>query len=497
MSRVKPPYQREVLLVWGLFAVLAYFPLFLNLDVLPLRIWDEARLAVNALEMTKNHQILVTYYDGTPDLWNTKPPLLIWCQALLFMIMGPGELALRLPSAICGLFTGAALVYACWKWLDRPWMGLMAALIMVTSYGYIDMHVVRGGDYDSMLTMFMFIVVLSVFRYEQSRSPKALSFLFIALTGAILTKSVQGLMILPGCALYLLFTGAWRDFLKAKRTWLGLLGLIVIVAAYYLGREAMESGYLKAVWENELGGRYGTVLEDHRGPWSFFIEQMIRYHFDYWYLLIPCSIVIGMAHRDLRMRRWALMLICTGSTYLIAISSAATKCEWYEAPLYPMLAGLGAISLHAVFTWLRETRPLEAQIRINATPFLALFVAFAFPYSVMFNHVYHLDEWPWDKEFYQPLHYVKDIARGSREPVADLYCYEGYSSPLFFYATIITDKGHPLRAVDKADLKPGERVLASQREVKEYIGSNYTYRIIESKDEVNVYEITGITHEQP
>jgi len=65
-----------------LFLSLVYFPIFLHLDILPLRMWDEARYAINAYEMNQNGNFIVTHYQGQPDMWNTKPPLMIWFQAL-------------------------------------------------------------------------------------------------------------------------------------------------------------------------------------------------------------------------------------------------------------------------------------------------------------------------------------------------------------------------------------------------------------------------------
>ncbi|MDV7399932.1 hypothetical protein RZS08_51430, partial [Arthrospira platensis SPKY1] len=59
--------------IWmGLLGIglLAIFPLFLHLDAIPLFIFDEGRLANNALEMAQNGNWLVTHYDGKPDLWN-------------------------------------------------------------------------------------------------------------------------------------------------------------------------------------------------------------------------------------------------------------------------------------------------------------------------------------------------------------------------------------------------------------------------------------------
>ena len=67
---------------------LMYIPLFGYLDTLPLRIWDESRLAVNSYEMLNNGNFIVTGFEGKPDMWNTKPPFLIWIQVLFIKIRG-------------------------------------------------------------------------------------------------------------------------------------------------------------------------------------------------------------------------------------------------------------------------------------------------------------------------------------------------------------------------------------------------------------------------
>ncbi|HEX2618003.1 MAG TPA: glycosyltransferase family 39 protein, partial [Flavobacteriales bacterium] len=224
-----PSRRWEVPTVWALFIVLSYFPLFLNLDALPLREWDESRQAISAYEMMKSHDFLVARFEGEPDMWSTKPPFLVWCQALLFMLFGPGELALRLPSAICAFLTGAALLYVCIRWLRRPWMGLIAAMLLCTAQGYVTSHVSRTGDYDAMLTFFLVVMMVCAFRFERSGSKRAVGWLFAALALAILTKSVQGVLMLPGIGLYLLFTGAWRGFLRLRHTWIGLGAVIVAV----------------------------------------------------------------------------------------------------------------------------------------------------------------------------------------------------------------------------------------------------------------------------
>ena len=94
-----------------LFILLAYFPVFLHLEFLPIRVWDESRLANNAYEMFKNGNFLVPHFEGTPDMWNTKPPLMVILQVLCCKVFGIRELSIRLPSAIAGFLTAVNIPF--------------------------------------------------------------------------------------------------------------------------------------------------------------------------------------------------------------------------------------------------------------------------------------------------------------------------------------------------------------------------------------------------
>src|SRR3974390_2027501 len=82
-----------LLLVWALLLVW-------HQNLLPMQAWDESRIANNALEMARGGHWFTPTYDGAPDHWNTKPPLLIWLVAALFPLGGPPLLALPLPSLL-------------------------------------------------------------------------------------------------------------------------------------------------------------------------------------------------------------------------------------------------------------------------------------------------------------------------------------------------------------------------------------------------------------
>src|SRR3982751_6695130 len=70
--------------------------------------WDEARIAINSLEMMRHPGLIVTFH-GAPDLWNTKPPLSTWLSALSMALFGVNEWALRLPSVLAAIGTIVAV----------------------------------------------------------------------------------------------------------------------------------------------------------------------------------------------------------------------------------------------------------------------------------------------------------------------------------------------------------------------------------------------------
>ncbi|MBP6641613.1 MAG: glycosyltransferase family 39 protein, partial [Flavobacteriales bacterium] len=122
---------------------------------MPLRLWDEIRLAWNAYEMMHNGEPFVTYFQGAPDMWNTKPPLLIWIEALSFSVLGPSEFSFRLPSVIAAFLTCYFLFRTTSNNMAAPWMGFIAVLLLVTTDGYLTIHAARSGNYEALLVLFM------------------------------------------------------------------------------------------------------------------------------------------------------------------------------------------------------------------------------------------------------------------------------------------------------------------------------------------------------
>ncbi|GAB2946463.1 hypothetical protein GCM10027048_09300 [Hymenobacter coalescens] len=349
------PTRRKILAALLLIGPVAYFALFYRLGSRPIAMWDESRLATNAVEMLRNGNWLVTHFADAPDLWNTKPPLLIWLQAGLMKILGPTTLAIRLPSALAALGTTALLAWFCNRVLNSPLLGLCSALVLLTTSGYIDWHVTRSGDYDSLLVLLTTWYTLSFFRYLEEGRRGLLWQAGIGVALAVLTKGVAGALALPALLLYAVFSRRLLFLVRQPVAYAVLATTLGIIAAFYVGRELAAPGYWHAVYENELGGRLlgDLTFDGDVKPWSWYIDQLVSDELLPWVYLLPVGLVALLYPGVPPLyRRFALLVSLFIVSFLAVISSAETKYFWYEAPIYPfcaLLAGAGlALILEAV-----------------------------------------------------------------------------------------------------------------------------------------------------
>jgi 4-amino-4-deoxy-L-arabinose transferase-like glycosyltransferase len=333
--------------------------LFLSLGALPIVLCDESRLANNAIEMYQDGFSLVTTYLHHPDLWNTKPPLLIWLMAAFFHIFGPSEWALRLPSALAALAT-CCMVYCLCRNVTRCRLaGIAGALVLMTTYGFVAPHVARTGDYDSLLIFFTTTIlascyrILEVIRAGERPTRKLLTITALALAGGIMTKGIAGLLILPGIALAALAGGVTLKTFADWRIWFAACGPLVLAGCFYFAREAVDPGYIRAVWANELGGRFMSQLADQDHPAVFYLIELFRPWTSQkstfylgsavpwiWSALIFLPFGIRNAQTGPATKYLAIVL----AVFLIIISAAKTKFTWYAAPAYPVMACLTVIS---------------------------------------------------------------------------------------------------------------------------------------------------------
>lgn len=474
-----------------LFLALVYPPIFLHLETLPLRVWDEARLAISAHEMLQNNNYLIPHYEGDPDMWGTKPPLVIWMQAIFYKLFGMGELAVRLPSVLAAFLTALVIMLFSVKYLKNYWFGLISVLILITSYGYINNHAVRTGDLDAPLAFFTTFYCLSFFLFFELKERKYLHLFFLGLTLAILTKSVQGLLFVPALAIYVLIGKRFLDIVKNKWFYFDLMLCIAVVAGYYLTREHYNPGYLEAVWKNELGGRYLSALEGHGYPFMFYYDQIITSKYVEWFLVVPLGVIAGFVIKDEKFKRISLFSILLLLSYWLIISISETKCEWYDVPLYPFLSMTGAIAIHSVFSLLTEVADSKRKSGFYIIPFLFLLIVFFQPYQKIIDKVYFPKENK--NEIYETrISYLLKEAVQSKRSIKNHYvCYDGHNAHLSFYLILLNEKDQGVGFKDWHFLVPGDMVIASQEKVRDYIEKHYLFEETGDYFKVKMYKIKG------
>jgi hypothetical protein len=336
--------------------VLASSVLFYRLGALPIEYWDESRVANNALEMAKTGLSLITTYDGIPDHWNTKPPLLVWLMSISIRVLGPNEWGVRLPSVLAALATVAIVFAFCNFRLKRPFVGFSAILVLFggngdieTAPGYILRHAARSGDYDATLALWTTGYVLAGYMYMHDRPSRRRLWLLLCTVGivlAFLTKTVQGLIFLPALLIYAVSQGRIVEILRSPAVYVSGATVLLFCAGYYFAREQIDPGYFAAAKANDLLGRYSTVIEAHGGGPLYYVE---------WFPLISMSLLFagyqlwcGRGER----RQISVFLGLVSLFYLVIISLSASKLWWYAVPLFPLSAMIIALGLDEALEWM-------------------------------------------------------------------------------------------------------------------------------------------------
>jgi 4-amino-4-deoxy-L-arabinose transferase-like glycosyltransferase len=328
--------------------VVATSVLFYRLGALPIAVWDEARLANNALEMTKTGLSLITTYDGIADHWNTKPPLLIWLMSISIRVLGPNEWAVRLPSVLAALTTVAIVFAFCNFRLKRPFVGFSAVLVLFLGDGYIQYHAARSGDYDATLALWTTGYLLAGYMYMHDAPSKRRLWFLLCTAGivlAFLTKTVQGLIFLPALLIYAALQGRIVEILRSRAAYVNGATVMLFCAGYYFAREQVDPGYFAAAMANDWFGRYFSV-EDHIGGPLFYVQlfplismSLLFAGFQFW---------CGRGER----RQISVFLGVVSLFYLLIISLSATKRDWYAVPLLPLSAMIVAVGLDEALEWM-------------------------------------------------------------------------------------------------------------------------------------------------
>lgn len=309
---------------------------------------DEPKNAEAAREMMARGDFVTPTLAEQP--WFDKPILYYWGALLFFRLLGPGELAARLP---CVLFAAGGVLLT-WDFTRRLYdesTALRAGIILATCLEYF--WYARTAVTDLPLTFFVTLTLVACYRAAGMGGSRRFWYplAFAAAGGAALAKGPVGI-VLPG-----LVFGSWLVFTKnlrelARVPWIASLCAFLAVAAPWYVIVSLRHG--KLFWDDFIVNRnierYTSTIHRHPGPVTYYLPILVIGLFP-WGAVFPFAAgeALSGGWRSLReKRRPSTFLLLWILLPLLFFSLAGSKLPSYLLPCFPAMAILTARGWSAV-----------------------------------------------------------------------------------------------------------------------------------------------------
>ncbi len=439
-----------------------------------MRWWDESMFAVNTYEMINNGNYFSAYFDGLPDLFNTKPPLTSWIQIVFVKFLGYNELALRLPSAIAASLTVLLLFIFVFRNYNIL-LAWLSALVLLTSSGFIGFHTARTADSDSLLTLFLLLTNIYFFNFIKQGNKKYIFYFFLFISLAFATKMHAALLFTPAYLIVLIQEKKINQFVVNYFFTGGLLLFLSIGFGLIYLRELSAPGYINEVLFKDTT-RIWNVVERHEASGTFYFDNFIRSRFSIWFVLFVIGVFLAYVSEDLKLKKLLVYLLTLILAYLLIITISITKLEWYDMPLYPYISVITAFSILLLI----EKFILLSQQSSGQQITLVLIFIFAFPYYRMFEksqgNSIHIDE----KIAEANENYLFKRSQEKKNLGGIHVYFTGYKGSLLFYKYKLTELGQNIELVNDGNFAMNDKVLVSNDSLFASITKKYIFTTIDT-----------------
>ncbi|HEX7828698.1 MAG TPA: glycosyltransferase family 39 protein, partial [Thermoanaerobaculia bacterium] len=252
------------LTIWLLLVVVA---IAIHLGGFPLIDADEGRNAEVGREMAETNDYVMPRLNGLPYL--DKPVVYFAAEAAAMEVLGPTELAARLPAYLFTLATAAVLFFYARKvWGgDAPYVAAIVFLTIPLTVAFA-----RTVIFDSALAFFVTLALVA-FHFAIDERNKRWSILAWAAMGfAMITKGPVTFLLV----LLVAIPFAWRR--KAVGVLFPILGIVVfaaIVAPWVWGVTQVVPEFLRYVMVTETVERMATKALKRTGPPWYFLPYFL------------------------------------------------------------------------------------------------------------------------------------------------------------------------------------------------------------------------------
>ena len=301
----------------------------------------ECFVSITAREMLESGDWIVPTCNG--ELRLEKTPLSYWLVAGLAKITGKvDEFTTRLPSAVFGLLSVAAIIYFVNQWLSFR-IAVLSAAVWATSLGYIRYS--HNARPDMILTFFIMLCFLTFYSAVSAKSRKRqIIYMLVFWISFGLANLAKGPAPLPLVLLPLFFYVAvfrqWKQIPKL----LPIIGMVVFLAIVLPWPLAVASrmNWNLAVWKREFVDRFFGTYASGGKPLYYYLPKMFQFMLP-WAAFVPLALAAPFYRvwsKKQPVMQFLWMWFVVGLAFL-TISSG--KRQHYIIPMIPAMAVLTAI----------------------------------------------------------------------------------------------------------------------------------------------------------
>lgn len=293
---------------------------------------DEGWYAQVSREMLESGDWLIPRYLGEP--WIAKPPLLYWCVAALYALLGQSagvaRLACVLPAVVsvqlvatlaAGLLSRRAAVFAAVSFITAGLPAIVGKMLLT----------------DSLLLMWCLAAMVLLWRIATRRSAFAHCLAFwICIGFGILTKGPAIIVFVGGFGLGLLTRGKLSRWLSRPLFWLTSPAAVLVAGPWYALVAARAGDTLASQFFGyEILSRITGTPHGHGGPPGYYLLFSLAG-------LLPWTpLVFGAVFELMRDRRrepvaWHLIIWCFAPWAMLELIHS--KLPHYILPCYVPLA---------------------------------------------------------------------------------------------------------------------------------------------------------------
>ena len=318
------------------------FFLFFSVGNGSIKYWDEGLSALRALNMYENGFSFTVQTYTTPDF--NKPPLYYWLAAALYHLLGPGLLAVRLPSVLFALGSFILVWVLAKKITGSRWAAVFACFSLLLNAHW--MNFARVGMLESSIAFFLLAAVafggFSRFRHS-----------LIGAMGTGLLLAVTAWFKHPFFGAFLLFfyvhwrfvdktPNAGKRLLVAGVTFI-LLGFLWHAIQTFTWGEAFTNYF----FGHNIVTRLTAKIEGHKTSPLIFATPIIRYALFTFLCYLVCGYQVVSSWKQKPSQTMLPFAITT--TFFLIILAIKSKSKHHLDGWFPLLSLCAAFGAHWLY----------------------------------------------------------------------------------------------------------------------------------------------------